>query len=132
MHWAAHLIGAPYEAGACGPTSFDCIGLVRHYFKARHGVALPDYQLAGGTPEGLHAFVRATKWQRVTGEPQDEDIVTMESFVGKHVGVALRTDEGIGLLHAVGTDNRGSVVWQPLNTLVGYRNLEAWRSPCKL
>ena len=83
MHWAAHLIGAPYEAGACGPTSFDCIGLVRHYFKARHGVAL-------------------------------------------------RTDEGIGLLHAVGTDNHGSVVWQPLSTLAGYRNLEAWRSPCKL
>lgn len=129
-HWAAPLIGAPYKAGASGPCEFDCIGLVRYYFRERHGLELPDYDLAGGTTAELAAFVRATRARRVGSDLQDEDIVTMENFQGRHVGVAVRTSEGLGLLHAVGNNTKGSVVWQPMHTLVCYRNKQAWRLSC--
>lgn len=129
-HWAAPLIGAPYKAGASGPCEFDCIGLVRYYFLVRHGLALPDYELSESTAAGLAAFVRATRARRVTGVPQDEDVMTMENFQGRHVGVAVKTSEGLGLLHAVGNNTKGSVVWQPLNTLVAYRNKQVWRLSC--
>lgn len=125
--WAASLIGAPYRSGAVGPDEFDCIGLVRYYFKHRHGIELPDYNLAKGSRQELLAFVKATRWRRAAGPAQHEDIITMENFVGRHVGVALKTCEGLGLLHAQGNDLKGSVVWQPLNSLVAYRKLELWR-----
>lgn len=127
-HWATHLIGKPYQAGAAGPEAFDCLGLVRYYFLHRHGLSLPDYHLMTGTVAELRSFVRATRWRRVSGAVQDEDILTMENFQGRHIGVALKTCEGIGLLHAIGTDQSGSVVWQPLSTLMGYRNKQAWRA----
>lgn len=130
MHWAAPLIGKPYKLGACGPDAFDCIGLVRYYFLHRHGLALPDYQLVADGSAELLAFIRATRWRRVQGEVQDEDVVTMENFQGKHIGIAIETCEGLGLLHAVGTDQRGSVLWQPMASLVVYRNKQAWRTTC--
>ncbi len=131
MHWAAPLIGKPYKTGAVGPDEFDCIGLVRYYFLHRHSLVLPDYKLFTGKAEELHAFIRATRWRRVRGAVQDEDVVTMENAQGKHIGVAVKTCEGLGLLHAAGTDRRGSVVWQPMATLVSYRNKQAWRATCK-
>ena len=128
-HWAADLIGKPYQAGARGPDAFDCLGLVRHYFQARHGVDLPEYNLLTSTPEDLHRFTRATGWRRCAGSAQDEDLLMMEGFEGRHVGVVVATSEGLGLLHATGKGSVGHVVWQPLNTLIMYRHKEIWRKP---
>jgi cell wall-associated NlpC family hydrolase len=125
-NWAAHLVGAPYKAGAAGPESFDCIGLVRYYFRTRHGLELPDYHLTDR--EGLMQFVRATGWARTENRPRHEDVAVMDGPDGRHTGVLVESSEGLGILHAVGVSNKGSVVWQPLNTLVGYRNIEIWRS----
>lgn len=128
-HWAADLIGKPYQAGAAGPDAFDCLGLVRHYFRARHGVELPDYQLDTSTADDLHRFTRATGWRRRNGGPQEEDLLLMMGIEGRHVGVVTATSEGLGLLHATGKGDRGHVVWQPLGSLIGYRNMEVWRKP---
>lgn len=130
-HWAAPLIGKPYELGASGPDSFDCVGLVRYYFEHRHGLALPDYRLHQDGPLDLQRFVRATRWRCASGAPQDEDVLTMDSFEGPHVGVVVRTCEGLGLLHAAGNNQAGSVMWQPLHSLCAYRNKQAWRQVCK-
>lgn len=128
-HWAADLIGKPYQAGATGPDAFDCLGLVRHYFRARHRLELPDYRLETSTTEELHRFTRATGWRRCEGKPQEEDLLLMVGIEGRHVGVVTATSEGLGLLHATGNGDRGQVVWQPLSTLFAYRHLEVWRKP---
>ena len=128
-HWATPLINKPYKSGACGPDAFDCIGLVRFYFAERHGIALPDYHLMDKTAD-LRAFVKATGWKRVQGIAQDDDVMLMENWLGRHVGVIVRTSEGLGLLHAEGSDRLGSVKWQPLDTLASYRNKELWRPAC--
>jgi cell wall-associated NlpC family hydrolase len=128
-HWAAAYIAKPYRAGAAGPDAFDCVGLVRHYFKSRHGIELPDYSLQAGDARDLSRFSRATGWRPCTGAPQPDDVMTMESFDGKHVGIVVRNSEGLGLLHAVGREDRGQVVWQPLGTLWTYKNKQLWRKP---
>lgn len=125
MSWAASLVGRPYEPGADGPESFDCVGLVRYYFRHRHGLELPDYHLLDA--EGLQQFVRATRWRRAEGPPRVDDVLTMTNPSGRHVGVMVQTSEGPALLHAVGTRGVGQVVCQPLNTLFGYREIEIWR-----
>jgi cell wall-associated NlpC family hydrolase len=126
-HWAANLIGKPYEAGASGPDSYDCIGLVRHYFRSQHGVELPDYDIATGSASDLARFTRATGWRPVDDDPEDQDIVLMIGPDGRHVGVIVQTSEALGILHATGNNQRGQVIWQPLDTLFGYRNFEIWR-----
>ena len=129
-HWAAHLVGKPYKAGASGPDEFDCIGLVRYYFKEHLGVVLPDYQVVGGTSAELGAFIKATAWHKVSGEARDSDVMTMQNYIGRHVGVVVRSSEGLGLLHAQGNDQSGSVIWQPLSTLTMYQKREVWRAQC--
>jgi cell wall-associated NlpC family hydrolase len=124
-HWAAGLVGKPYRAGCAGPDEFDCVGLVRYYFRARHGLELPDYHLDVGA--SLAEFVRATRWRRTQGRPQEDDVLLLTGPAGRHVGVMVANSEGLGLLHAVGTSGFGHVVWQPLPTLVGYTNPELWR-----
>lgn len=126
-HWAYHLIGKPYRAGSSGPDEFDCIGLVRYYFRQRHGVELPDYRLEEGSPKELWRFVRSTGWRRVDQPPAEDDVVTMDGLDGRHVGVMIRCSEGLSLLHAVGKGDRGQVVRQHLGLLLGYRNFQTWR-----
>jgi hypothetical protein len=125
-NWAAPLIGAPYKSGAAGPEAFDCVGLVRYYFRERHGLDLPEYSL-GDPGEKLWGFVKATGWRPVSDEPAENDVVTMLGFEGPHVGVMVQCSLGLGLLHAQGNDRLGQVVWQPLNTLFGYTKVQCWR-----
>jgi cell wall-associated NlpC family hydrolase len=130
MHWARPLIGKPYKAGAAGPDAFDCLGLVRYYLQTVKGRDLPAYSLGDADPAGILAFTRAAGWRRVAGEPQNEDLLLMDNVLGRHIGVVVKTCEGLGLLHAAGSEGAGSVVWQPLHTLVAYRNKAAWRATC--
>lgn len=40
---ASLVIGKPYEYGAKGPDSFDCMGLVQWWFLNHHGIELGDF-----------------------------------------------------------------------------------------
>lgn len=126
MNWAAPLIGLPYKQGASGPDAFDCVGLVRYYFRERHGVVLPGYELGEG-PERLAGFIRATGWRPVKSDPAEDDVMVMVGFEGPHVGVLVQCSLGLGLLHAQGNNAKGQVLWQPLDTLVTYTNKQLWR-----
>lgn len=44
----AQLVGLPWQAGASGPASFDCYGLVRYVLEAR-GQRLPELPFSGET-----------------------------------------------------------------------------------
>ncbi len=126
MMRVSDLVGRPYKAGACGPDAFDCIGLVRFWFKQQHGKELPPYTLEMSARDLLR-FTRATGWKPVEGRALVDDVVTMTGLEGKHVGVMVATSEGAMLLHAVGSEARGQVVLQPLWSLVGYREIQPWR-----
>lgn len=129
-HWARPLIGLPYVPGARGPDAFDCIGLVRYCFEHHRGIELPAYALGESTPRELLRFVKATGWRRTQlAEAKDWDIMTMDNFAGRHIGVVVESSEGLGLLHAEGNASSGSVRWQPLNTLFAYTHKELWRQP---
>ena len=128
MQWVSSVIGKPYLAGASGPEAYDCLGLVRAYFRDVHGKDLPDYHLSDSTEEGLANFVKATSWRTVSGAPATGDVMTMESHEGKHVGIVVRSSEGLGLLHAIGRLDRGIVCWQPLDTLITFRRKQLWRA----
>lgn len=126
--WVASVVGKPYLAGASGPEAYDCLGLVRAYFRDVHGKQLPDYHLNDPTEAGLAEFIKATQWRIVSGQPVTGDVMTMESHQGKHVGIVVRSNEGLGLLHAAGKIDKGSVCWQPLDTLIAFRRKQLWRA----
>lgn len=81
------LMGRPYEAGADGPESYDCEGLVRVVWREVFGRVLPGRSDV--------ALVRRA-W-RVLEQPVDGAVVMMR-LEEQHVGVWLA--EG-GVLHAL-------------------------------
>jgi hypothetical protein len=42
-HWAMDYLGKPWEAGACGPKSFDCWGLLTDIYKNQLDKTLTRY-----------------------------------------------------------------------------------------
>ena len=133
MHWAADLIGKPYRRGACGPDDFDCWGLVRYVFEHVHGIAMPVVnvgQADADTPDNVAAIKHAAAvsgW-RPSGErePAEHDIVLMTGIEGRHVGVMVRANGALLLLHCI---ERVGVCAQPLADLarVGFHGFVFWR-----
>jgi cell wall-associated NlpC family hydrolase len=41
---ASKYVGKPWVAGASGPDTFDCWGVVRHWYQAKFGQTLPDFK----------------------------------------------------------------------------------------
>lgn len=137
-HWAAPLIGLPWEPGAQGPNAFDCWGLVRHVFRIRYGIDMPQVQVGdfaeGDNVAALKRAAAVSGWKRIeAGAPQDGDVVLMQGPVGRHVGVMIASIRGLRLLHADGHMTArgpvGSVVAVPLDDAKagGYGQVEIWR-----
>lgn len=130
MHWAADLIGVPYERGAVGPHSFDCWGLVRHVFSRRYSIDMPAVAVDDDSADNVHAIKRAaitSGWRPAHDEaPRDGDIALMRNLLGeRHVGVMVDADQVLGLLHAV--QGRG-VCFEPMaHVRIGFRDIELWR-----
>src|SRR6185369_1666488 len=131
-HWAAGLIGRPWTPDE------NCWWLVRHVFRTRYGVEMPDIVVREfGEAENVAAIKRAASasgWRPADGEPRDGDVVLMRgSLLGKrHVGVMIDTSQGLRLLHSDGFMTArgpvGSVAAQPLRDVLasGYGEVELW------
>jgi cell wall-associated NlpC family hydrolase len=139
QHWAWALIGKPWREGLDGPDGFDCRGLVRHVWLTQRGIEVPALQRGLCAAEVLDA-ANAGGWQCVGQGPraaaQELDIVTMNSRQGLHVGVMVRADLRLGVLHAVGHRDEetgreeGSVIYTPsLGDLasLGFGHIKLWR-----
>jgi cell wall-associated NlpC family hydrolase len=104
-HWAAPLIGLSYRRGACGPDAFDCWGLVRHVFAVRWGIDMPVVAVGDGSADNVAAIKRAAEvsgWAPVADHTAaDGDIVLMQGVEGRHVGVMIRADGALRLLHCM-------------------------------
>jgi cell wall-associated NlpC family hydrolase len=119
-HWAAHLIGKPWQAGQDGPHAFDCRGLVRHVYRTRLGrdvtALAPELQ---GDAKATIAAAHSDGLRRVQGAPREYDIAVMQGATGPHVGVFVADGDRLLLLHAASArlpDGRvlGAVVAEPL------------------
>lgn len=136
MHWAAPLIGRPWEPGAEGPDAFDCWGLVRFVFRTQYGIEMPPVSV--GVEGNVGAIKRAAEvsgWRLASAPAQAGDILLLRA-PGKRRHVALVIDIGrrLAVLHANGylqRDGRavGCVERQSLGDLLagGYRDPEFWR-----
>ena len=133
-HWALDLIGKPWREGACGPDAFNCWGLVQHVFLERLGIEMPQVDVTqADTPENAAAIRRASEvsgW-RPSGDaaPKEDDIVLMMSPTGRHVGVMVRANGRLGLLHSL---EGVGVCFQRLEDLPahGFCRVEFWRRAC--
>lgn len=130
LHWAAALIGKPYKRGAMGPDAYDCWGLVRWVFAQRYGILMPVVNVGDDTLDNVAAIKRASEvsgWQPVADPTAaDGDIVLMHGPEGRHVGVMVRADGLLRLLHCI--DGAG-VCYQPLADvqLAGFSGFVFWR-----
>lgn len=125
-HWAVAYIGLPWEAGARGPRSFDCWGLVRHVLQTKYQRECPEYNLispgdvAMSTQAMKRALARPSLWEEIPA-PLDGCVVAMShTDVMHHVGVYVQADSGL-VLHAM---DRQGVLAQPLVSLANYN----WRT----
>lgn len=129
-HWAASLIGKPYQRGGVGPEAFDCWGLVRHVFMVRWGISLPLVAVADAEVDNgsaIRQVATACGWWPVDDpRPQDGDIALLHGLEGRHVGVIVAADGGLKLLHAF--EGAGACA-QSLGeaALAGFTQPEFWR-----
>jgi cell wall-associated NlpC family hydrolase len=120
-HWAAPLIGKPWQAGQDGPHAFDCRGLVRHVYRTRLGrdvtALAPELQ---GDAKATIAAAHSDGLRPVAAPAREYDIAVMAGAEGPHVGVFVADGTRLLLLHAPtvrlpdGT-LRGEVVAEPLD-----------------
>lgn len=95
-------IGIPWEAGAIGPDSYDCMAFVknvqeRHFGVAMPQVSIPDYNDARVIVGLINGHAENENWVKVES-PVHGDLVLVRS--PSHYGVWLDVDGG-GVLHCV-------------------------------
>lgn len=129
MHWASELIGRPYKLGAQGPDAFDCWGFVRYAFI--HHLGVPDMPQVHVGESNNFSTIRdsAAKsgWHPVaTRSPLENDVVLMDSFIGKHIGLVAKANHKLGVLHCVEGVGVTFNEFYQLRSL-GFKNLTYWR-----
>lgn len=98
------LIGLPYEVGGRGPSSFDCWGLVVHFYREAFDIDLPIYpnvdpmnvrRVSGH----MEKAASGADWEKIMS-PKNGCVVAMSrSKVFHHVGIWLDFNGGL-CLHA--------------------------------
>ncbi len=121
-HFANKYIGRPWVAGAQGPDSFDCWGLVRFVLLHEYGYNVPPVNInPNNLRDVLSAFHADLAFQAFVevDKPQDGDVVLMRQAKNPvHAGIWLDVDGG-GVLHCV---REIGVVFQDIASL----NLCGW------
>ena len=120
QHWAAPLVGMPYEqAGSCWAFARDVLA-------RRHGVELPAVAIGNVDLQAIKAAFREHGMRRVGGKPAAGDLVVMRSPVLRtHVGVVIESGGALAVLHA--TEQAG-VVCEPYGESCAGRRVDLWRA----
>ena len=116
-HWATPLIGKPWAYGAHGPDEFDCWGFVRYVQKHHYGIELPsvivpDSWLAVRNLIAQHS--EHDNWVKVLNGLDGDIVMMARNKVPVHVGVAIKVNNSIGVLHCF---EPSGVVFQQLPAL---------------
>ena len=98
----AKYIGIPWEAGAQGPESFDCMAFFRHVQEKNFGIEVPtiiapDYDDANILVDLMINHPERQKWLKI---PTPEHGCAVIVHKPMHIGVWLDIDGG-GVLHCV-------------------------------
>ena len=129
MNDIQQLIGRPWEAGAEGPATFDCYGLLRHIYKSRLGIELKRFPGIVEAPletrcRAVIEYAAEDTWTKLA-RPEDLCAVGMSNNrLVHHVGVWLSAEGGV--LHA---KRESGVVFQTIVSLraSGITNLSFYR-----
>lgn len=141
---ASCLVGRPWAANACGPSAFNCWGLVRYWMAEAEGIQMGDVAVAvdealaaaqpsAGQVAAIAAAARAGGWRpRSPGaSAQAGDILLLDhAETGlRHVGVVLWMDGLLHLLHCEGSPTQpapGVVMELLAQALERYTRPEPW------
>jgi cell wall-associated NlpC family hydrolase len=118
-------IGLHWVAGARGPESFDCWGLLRHVQDAHFGIEIPDVPAFGAVAREMYdERMNSREWE-IVDQPFHGAGVLMRGGDDAHVGIWLDL-EGGGVLHSM---ERVGVIWSPKLTLrmLGFCRLKFYR-----
>lgn len=124
LHWAYEYLGKPYVENTDGPDSYDCWGLVREVCKKRIDCDMPLINV--GRNDNYEAVAKAiTGWEKVEAPYQEYDILTMRNSFGRHIGICIKANGNVMLLHAE-IPQVQVVDIKRLSTL-GYKDVQGWR-----
>jgi cell wall-associated NlpC family hydrolase len=122
-HFATQYIGRPWRAGARGPNSFDCWGLVWYIYKTHLGVDLPNFRGLDPVSDPLlcakkiNDQAHGPDWSPLP-KPEDMCVVAMGIRYLTHVGLYLAVDNGL-ILHC--TYRQQVVAESPRQIAVAFR-----------
>lgn len=139
LHWAFSYIGTPWAPGGTGPDEWGCLEFTRHVAKTHYSRVLPDMptltpgQTGAADEAQVRESIRDSGWVRVD-TPEDGDVVVMRTIEGPHIGMMVRANGHLGVLHSFGTRtkdgrNTGAVRFDDVQTLrsAGVGRLQFWR-----
>ncbi|MBR8084568.1 NlpC/P60 family protein [Burkholderia vietnamiensis] len=118
-------VGLEWAAGARGPDTFDCWGLLRHVEAEHFGVKVPDVPELDDAARELYREQMASGACEIVPAPFHGAGVLMRGGDDPHVGVWLDC-EGGGVLHSM---ERVGVIWSPRASLrlLGFSRLTFYR-----
>ena len=120
------VLGRPYRLGAAGPEAYDCWGLVRHYYAAARGVALPvvDAVRTLAIARAFSGDPERANWAEVESPAEGDAVLMGQARRPHHVGLWL----GGGVLHAV--EGAGVIHTQPALLRLGGWNVVGYYRHC--
>lgn len=80
----------PYEEGARGPESFDCLGLLQDIYRQR-GIVLPDWDRPESSKDNAQAISEgANQWERIDSPEQWAAVaIAINGKTVSHVGIMI-------------------------------------------
>ena len=124
LHWALGYLGKPYLEGSNGPDNFDCWGLVRDVCAKRIDCQMPLLNI--GRHDNYSAVSEAIKgWVKVDPPYQEYDVLTMRGIFGRHVGICVKANGRVMMLHAEVPQVQIAEVEKL--SILGYKDVQGWR-----
>lgn len=123
-NWAFEYLGKPYREGADGPDVYDCWGLVRDVCAKRIDCEMPLINI--GRQDNQAAISEAVKgWKKVNKPYEEFDILTMKGMFGRHIGICVKVNERLLMLHA--EVPQVQLIELERLSMVGYKDVQGWR-----